>query len=450
MGEWCFKPARFLYSMGLTLAWPALYSFYAAKSLQSGKYRRNHPFRMGLEEPSFPREGHRVWIHALSVGETLSVVPFVKALRHLLPRTSICFSSSTETGHDMAVRHLGPWVDAFFFMPHDFPWLVKRYVSLIQPRVFVLVETDLWPNLALELKKQGACTVLLNGRLSHDSFRRLVRWKRFWKPIYASFQWIFTQSEMDRARYEALGGPKGRVQARGNIKLDASFEKVSTGEISELRTAAGIGPHRRVWIAGSTHAGEEELLLAVHAGLRKAFPDLLLVLAPRQVHRSPELVRKAEEQGFQVALRSKGERAQGKDVFLLDTLGELRKFYALGQAAFIGGSFVPFGGHNPLEATAQLIPAFWGPHLFNFREMEEELVQAGCGFVVSSKEELKGRLEAFFRGRERQVEVLEKAASFWSTRGGASGRIARLVFEECFLKEPPPQTPGSAACEGEE
>lgn len=416
--------------------WPPLCLYYVVKSVQRGKYRGSYPFRMGLREPSFPQGGHRVWIHALSVGETLSVVPFVKALHRCLPQPSIFFSSSTETGHEMALKHLGPWVNKFFFMPHDFSWLVKRYVSLVHPRVFVLVETDLWPNLPLALQKQGTCTVLLNGRLSHHSFQSLERWKSFWKPIYGSFQWIFAQSEMDRARFESLGGRKGRVQARGNLKFDAAFEKISSAEISRLRTEAGIDPHRPVWIAGSTHGGEEGILLDTHERLTKTFPDLLLILAPRQIHRSPQLARMAQEQGFRVALRSKGDDARGKHVFILDTLGELRKFYALAQGAFIGGSLVPFGGHNPLEATAQLIPAFWGPHLFNFREIEEELLQAECGFVAASGKELEGHLKVFFKGQENQKEFAEKAVSFWSRHGGASEEIARFIYEECFLSEP--------------
>lgn len=428
--KWWFKSAVVLYSAALTLLWPVFFLVYAVQSQHLGKYRKSFRFRLGLDRVTFPARGSRVWIHALSVGETLSVLPFVRALRGLAPDVEIVFSSATEAGHEIAVKQLGSWVQKFFFMPHDFPWLVKHYVSQINPGMFVLVETDIWPNLCLALKRQGVCLVLLNGRISEKSFARLRPWRDLLKPLYTSFQWIFVQSEMDKLRFETLGGPKGRVQALGNVKFDASSQAFQPSELETLRKETGIGFDRPVWIAGSTHPGEEEVLLETHARLQEDFPDLLLLLAPRQIGRTPQVLRMAGNYQFKVALRSTRDRAQGKDVFLLDTLGELRKFYALAQAAFIGGSLVPFGGHNPLEATAQCIPALWGPHLFNFREIETQLLEAGCGFLVVDPGELREALRSLLANPMKRRQISERAATFWRLQGGASAEIARRLCHE--------------------
>jgi 3-deoxy-D-manno-octulosonic-acid transferase len=373
-----------------------------------------------------------VWFHALSVGETLSVVPLVEALQEERPDLHIVFSTATETGLKMARTRLGSTVEDFFTLPHDFPWSMRNLVNRIQPVLFVLVETDLWPNLVDALKHRGVPAVLVNGRISPGSFARLRRLSPVLRPFYQSLNLLFVQSSEDRERYRALGVRPECVHALGNLKFDSLLKNPPASDLSRLRESSGIGAERLVWIGGSTHEGEEEALLEIHNRLRGRHRDLLLVLAPRRIERASQLVELCREHGCSVGRRSLGEKAQGKSVYLLDTLGELSIFYHLGDAAFIGGSMVPFGGHNPLEAVACRKPTFWGPHLFNFREIESSLLQAGCGRKVDTPSELQTALAACLENEAIQAKMKASAQHFLSTHTGCSRQIARQLVERCF------------------
>jgi 3-deoxy-D-manno-octulosonic-acid transferase len=332
----------------------------------------------------------------------------------------------------MARSRLGSTVEDFFTLPHDFPWSMRTLVDRIHPGLFVLVETDLWPNLVDALKHRGVPAVLVNGRISPGSFARLRRLSPVLRPFFQSLNLLFVQSSEDRERYRALGVRPECVQALGNLKFDSLLKNPPASDLSRLRESSGIGAERLVWIGGSTHEGEEESLLEIHNRLRGRHRDLLLVLAPRRIERASQLVELCREHGCSVGRRSLGEKAQGKSVYLLDTLGELSIFYHLGDAAFIGGSMIPFGGHNPLEAVACRKPTFWGPHLFNFREIESSLLQAGCGRKVDTPSELQTALAACLENEAIQAKMKASAQHFLSTHTGCSRQIARQLVERCF------------------
>ena len=309
---------------------------------------------------------------------------------------------------------------------------MKILVDGIRPNLFVLVETDLWPNCVDALKHRGVPAVLVNGRISPGSFARLRRLAPFLRPLYQSLDMVFAQSLEDRERYRGLGVRPECVQALGNLKFDSILKNPAASELSRLGESSGISGDRLVWIGGSTHEGEEEALLEIHTHLRERHRDLLLVLAPRRIERASQLVELCREHGCSVGRRSLGETAQGKSVYLLDTLGELSAFYHLADAAFIGGILVPFGGHNPLEAVACLKPTFWGPHLFNFREIESSLLQAGCGQKVDTYSELHTALAACLRSETIQAKMKTSAQRFLSTHTGCSRQIARQLVGRFF------------------
>lgn len=420
---------RFLYNAGLTTLWPFLFYYYNLRKSTDGKYQSNYRFRLGLDSPPSLASSRRIWLHALSVGETLSAAPLVRALKEQSPRTELVFSNATETGSDIARKRLDPWVSSFFFMPHDFPWLSRGLVRSIGPAAFVLVETDLWPNLLQEIKRAQIPSIVVNGRFSPRSHKRLLRFRSALSPVLGGLDLVFAQSLEDKLRYEALGAPAKKVFAAGNLKFDALAPRLLESDISSLRVDAGIGRERPVWIAGSTHEGEEEILLEVHRSLRRIKPDLLLILAPRQVNRALSISDLCKAFGFSLSFRSRREPADSADVYLLDTLGELGRFYALADAAFIGGSFVPAGGHNPLEAVAQEKPVFWGPHLSNFREIESHLLAAGCGQKVLSAKELEEALIECL-GKSRSKERMSEAAGrFLLSHSGCSREIAARIIE---------------------
>lgn len=421
-------PLRCLYGAAAALLWPFLYLYYRLRVRIDGKYAGNFRQRLGLDLPGrAPGRARPIWVHALSVGETLSVVPLVEALKKERPEADILFSGATAAGLEIARTRLAPWVETFFYLPHDFPWAVELLVQRLKPGLFVLVETDLWPALLDSLRRRGVATALVNARLSPGSFRRLSRLKPFFSTIVNGFDLVLAQSQQDRLRFEALGVPANRCACEGNLKFDAAFVAAGRAGPSALRISGGIEENRPVWIAGSTHAGEEEEVLSVHRELLSVRPGLLLILAPRDIRRGPAVASLCDRFALPAALRSMKESARGKAVYLLDTMGELGAFYAVADAAFIGGSLVPFGGHNPLEAVVRGVPAVWGPHLFNFREMEDALLNDSCCRRIASREELLDVLKSLLKNRDESREGKEAMPAFLRPHLGAGERIARLL-----------------------
>lgn len=422
--------ARIAYNLALTLSWPFFFLYYFCRSRTDGKYRENYRARMGLELPGrLPDDVRRAWVHALSVGEVLSSVPLIDELKKQCPGIEIVVSTATESGMKLARERLSSLAASFFFMPHDFPWAARSITKKMHPGIFILVETDFWPNLLSRLRKEGIPSVLVNGRISPVSHSRYRRMRGMAEMIFSRFDLIFTQTEQDKERFESLGRLAGKVVAAGNLKLDSLPPRIQEAEVELLRGEIGLEPGRRVWIAGSTHPGEEETLLRVHKRLATHWADLLLIVAPRDIRRRGELENLCPVCGLTSGVRSRGESASGKDVYVLDSLGELARFYSVAEVAFIGGSLVQFGGHNPLEAIAQGKPACWGPHLFNFREIEASLLKNGyCSKIFS-----EGELEDFVQKVLTEGTENGKFAGFFGDRAdflpGASSRIAAILRE---------------------
>ena len=423
------KLAWIAYGIVWLLAWPVLYFYYFCRSRTDGKYLANYRARLGLNLPGPFRKGTgRIWFHALSVGEVLSSIPLVVEVSRQKPAFEIVFSTATETGMVLAKERLSDIAGTFFFMPHDFPWTMQKLAGLVLPDIFVLIETDAWPNLLHQLRKEGVFTVLANGRMSPDSYRGYSRIARFAGMIFNGFDLIFAQSDLDRARFESLGDLSGRVSAAGNLKFESSGTRASESHIDLLRNEIGLDRDRPVWIAGSTHEGEEAIVVRVHERLRQVIPNLLLMIAPRRPTRRNELLELCALQDLTVGVRSKGDAVSGKAVYVIDTLGELAGIYALSDIAFIGGSLAPLGGHNPLEALVQGKPVCWGPHFFNFHEIEAALLGAGCARKVSSEEELGAVVQRFFEDERVRAEMVEAVENFAGLQRGTAERIASALL----------------------
>ncbi len=428
--RFCRQAAWTAYNAALCFSWPALYSYYFCRALSDGKYQGNYLSRMGIKLPA-PLQpcAVRVWLHALSVGETLSSIPLIAELKRIQPGIEILFSTATEAGMSIAKERLQGLVDGFFFMPHDFPWAVSRLIKRIRPSLFVLIETDFWPNLVWGLHREGVPTVLVNARISPGSFRGYSRVSMLTRIMFGGFGLILTQTELDRARFVSLCGMPERVVAAGNLKFESSVPRVSKSEVASLRSDIGLEAKRPVWIAGSTHQGEEHILLRIHRNLCRRIPNLLLIVAPRRIQRGAEIAALASCLGFSSGVRSKADNVKGKEVYILDTLGELARIYAICDIAFLGGSFVPSGGHNPLEAVVQGRPVCWGPHFFNFGEIEKDLLQAGCAMRVSTESELNDFLGMALTDSCLISKMTEAANNFAGLQRHTAGRIASVLLE---------------------
>ncbi|MBU0479500.1 MAG: 3-deoxy-D-manno-octulosonic acid transferase [Proteobacteria bacterium] len=350
-----------------------------------GRLMRRLGFGLADKVLGLPSGTPRIWIHALSVGEVSSARSLVNGLRKKYPDAVLLFSASTRSGEEYAASVFKDAVDSFIPFPLDLFWSTEKFVQTVNPDLFVLVETDLWPNFLGSIRRHKIRSILVNGRMSEESFANYRKLAFFFAPMLSTFDYLTLQTDAEKRKMMELGVSEGKIRSLGNLKYDglAGGGRTGKGANDPADSAGG----KTIWVAGSTHTGEEELLLAAFARLRKKFPDLYLVIAPRNVERGRELSALAAKSGFQAVRRSEGGDLAG-DLLILDTLGELAGFYELCTVAFVGGSLVQERGHNPLEPAALGKPVIFGPHMEDFQEIAADLVNCGGAKVVTRVEEI--------------------------------------------------------------
>jgi 3-deoxy-D-manno-octulosonic-acid transferase len=316
-----------------------------------------------------------LWIHAVSVGEVAAAAPLIKALREQNHARPILLTTTTPTGCDAVERQFGQGVTHVYF-PYDLEFIVRRFLARFRPCGLLLMETELWPNVIAGCRQANVPVMLINGRLSAKSARRYHWFQSLVQPMLASLTHAAMQTTADAARLYALGAMPAAVSVTGSLKFDLHVPASIYEEAAALRRH--LGPSRPIWMAGSTRLGEEEKLLEIFAALKPRLPALLLVLAPRHPERFAEVNELCHRHGLQTRLRSAGMAClPATEVLVLDTMGELLRFYAACDVAFVGGSLAPLGGQNILEPAAVGVPIVTGPHLFNFLEIAEKLVIGG-------------------------------------------------------------------------
>ena len=400
----------------------------AAPSALYRRMRRGVPLRLA-ERLGYlpPRTGRPCgWIHAVSVGESITAAPIVDGLRGLAPGLPLVMTTVTETGaRIVAERFAGEVVHRYF--PLDLPGAVRRSVDAIDPAFVICMETELWPNVLGELARRRVPVMIANGRVSDRSYPRYRAVRTFLRTILGDVSVFAMQSAEDARRIVALGAPRERVFVTGNLKHEARLDDAETAQA--WRHRLGLGPETAAWIAGSTHRGEEEIVLDAHHRLLERVPDARLVLAPRHPERVPELVELIQRRGLPVRRRSELPRAGGTDgaLIVVDTVGELASIYSVGVAAFVGGSLVPTGGHNVLEPALRGKPVLFGPHTENFRESAELLSASGGGLVVRDDAELASALTRLFLDRDRCAALGAAARQAAASREGAVRRTLELV-----------------------
>lgn len=376
--------------------------------------------KLGLTLPEHLPMNENIWIHALSVGEVISAIPLVRAVKEKYPEKTIVFSASTRQGLSLAGRRLADKVDFLVPMPADFWWSIRRVVHRIRPALFLLVETDIWPGLLLFLRKKGVKCLLVNGRISPHTFR-LYRWAPYLtRKLFEPFEKCLMQSDLDRDRLLKLGLDKKRVIMSGNIKFDHPWPPMQEREWSEWAAKLRLESKHIVFTAGSTHPGEEEILLDTYKKIHEKYPVLRLVIAPRKIERAGDLLKLVDRSDLIGALKTRvSERPDHYDVLILDTMGELGRLYGLARISFVGGSLVPFGGHNLLEPASFGCPVFFGPHTENFVRMSEGLLRAGGGCRILDGDELYGGVIRLLSEPELCSKMGERAKKFVFQNKGA-------------------------------
>lgn len=387
---------------------------------------KNRHFIKRLEAslpPSPPGKGS-IWIHALSVGEVISAIPLVIALKEAYPSRDVVFTVTTAPGMRIARNELEGKVRVLLPMPLDFWWSVRRVVNYINPSIFILVETDIWPGLIFNLKKRGFKTILINGRISPRTFSSYKRFGFLVRRIFSAIELCLMQSPLDRKRLLDIGISSSKVIAAGNMKFDQNWHPMDKGEYKQWLHTLNIRPEDRVWVAGSIHRGEDEIILENFKRLIPRFPGLRLIIAPRRIEWTEDIQRLSRTKGLREARRTDlPESGESYDVLILDTIGELGRIYGLAEICFVGGSLVPFGGHNLLEPASFGRPVLFGVHTHNFVLMARLLIEAGGGERVTDGEALYQTMNGLLSNRERAGRMGKKAKEFVDMNRGALGRI---------------------------
>jgi 3-deoxy-D-manno-octulosonic-acid transferase len=375
----------------------------------SSKHRDRIPARLGAgiaDRLANSKQCDRtIWVHALSVGEVTSAVPLLCGLRAKYPADRIVVSVTTRSGKKVAETLLGQVADCIIDGPIDLLPVVRRFIKHIHPDLFILVETDFWPNLLGCLKKNGIPALLVNGRVSEKSMNQYLRLRFLFHPMFQCFSLLSMQTQRDKKKMMLLGISPEKLPILGNLKF-ATRPKISPHSPSPI---TGLLPQDRIFfIAGSTHPGEEQILIEAYCQLRTTHPELFLLVAPRDPHRTREIVDLATRHGLLASLRSSGVFLPA-DMFILDTIGELVDFYAVADLAFVGGSLVDKGGHNPVEPAAMAIPVLFGPHMEDFSEIADDLVAAGGAVVIDDKHQMQNNLAELLNDPNRRSQMGQAA-----------------------------------------
>src|SRR5262252_1899741 len=371
------------------------------------------------------------WLHAVSVGEALAAAPLVEGLKRLHPALTMVMTTVTNTGAQIVRERFAGLVTHRFF-PLDLPWAVRRFSAAIDPAFLICMETELWPNTLRALAACGVPVMIANGRISDRSYRRYRLVRRFLAPVLADVRVFAMQSDEDARRIIALGAQPERVVVTGNIKVDAAAaDPPGSGDL--WRRLLALAPGQRAWVAGSTHPGEEALVLDAHRAALAEHPELALVIAPRHPERTREVLSLIDRRGWPWVRRSElpaaatATAAPVPPVVILDTVGELAMLYAIADVVYVGGSLVPMGGHNVLEAAQRRKAVLIGPHTGNFRESVSLLESAGAALVVRDASELARELRRLLADQDLRVKLGDAGYEAVASRHGAVRETLDLV-----------------------
>ena len=373
-----------------------------------------------------------IWVHAVSVGETIAAVPMIKSLQQRYPDRDIVVTTMTPTGSERVQTLFGDSV-YHVYAPYDLPGSVKRFLRKVKPEMLIIMETELWPNIVHYTALTGASVILANARLSERSARGYQRVRFIAQPMLRALTRVVAQNAADAERFKLAGAEDGSVVVSGSIKFDFSVDPALSDKSRDLRSRWGA--KRPVWIAASTHQGEDQPALDAHKKLLKKWPNALLIIVPRHPERFKSVYQLCCNAGYKTAKRSSNDSLdETVQVMLTDTMGELMLFYAAADVAFVGGSLIESGGHNPLEPAALRMPVIMGPHIFNFEGICHELSAAGGLKFVGSAELLAERVGEFFEDESYRQEVGLVAHSVVEANRGSLERLLEEI-DTCMLSK---------------
>jgi 3-deoxy-D-manno-octulosonic-acid transferase len=427
-----------LYSV-LTLALLAIASpYFLYQAIRYRKYIGSLPQRLGYLPVSFNLDGDpSIWVHAVSVGEVLTARALIPDLRRRYPALRLFLSTTTMAGQQIAKRL--PDVDGVFYFPFDWGFIVRRTLGLVRPRLFLMMETEIWPNLLRACRRSGTKTVLVNGRISPRSFGRYRLIGPFFRRVLADVDRFCVQGEETASRLVSLGVERSKIAITGSLKFD-SLDLSASGHVRErVLRYFRLGPSRPVIVAGSTLKGEEAAVLQAFARLRTRLPNLLLIIAPRHPERFGEVEELARQAAFHTMRRSElvVDAEPRAEVVVLDTLGELAQLYQVATVVFVGGSLVDAGGHNIMEPAVFGKPIIFGPYMSNFAEIATSFVAAGAAMQVASERELEPALWRLLADPVSRARLGASARALVEANRGARDKTLAVIEDVLPPDEPP-------------
>lgn len=381
-----------------------------------------------------------IWVHAASVGEIVATSPLIKEFRKEFPKSPILVSVVTTSGYEMANRIIKD-ADAIIYFPLDLPWLAGHVLRRIRPRVFLPVETELWPNFLRTARKIHVPVMMVNGRISDKSVKQYKHLHSLLRNMIGTVKLFAMQSPIDAEYIMRLGAPQELVTVTGNTKFDQTYTDVSPEEKQKIIKEMGLSKNDGIFLAGSTHRGEEEAVLQAFKAVRETHPHARLVIAPRELLRTMEVVHLCRKAGFSVTTRTKlqNEAPQDEDIVILDTIGELGKVYSIGDVVFVGGSLVPHGGHNILEPAAHGKAIIVGSHMFNFKDTYALFKNRDACLTVKNGEELAKQVTRLFDEPEHRHRMEEETRAIVRENKGASRKSAILLHQMLESYESSPE-----------
>ena len=398
-----------LYEIFSTILFAALMPFYAVIRFINGK--KLYGWREKLGFLKVPDLGNKViMFHGVSVGETIALENLVKRTKQEFPDYKIVVTTGTKTGQDIAHKKYEKVADFVTYFPYDVPFAVNSFLNKVKPTVVMIAETELWPEFSYQCQRRGIKLYCINGRMSDSTFKAYKNFRIFFKTVLDRYTKVLTQSEIDKEKLITVGSPKERTEVMKNLKFDVK----KSDDTVDLKSDGF-----RVIIAGSTHKGEDEIVLDIFKEKLQKFNDIKLLLVPRHLQRLPHIKELLEERGLSYGYRSKGNTFDDCDVLLLDTMGELSKMYSICHFAFIGGSFNKTGGHNPLEATVYNKPTITGPSIHNFRDIYWLLSQSNAGKIVKTPRELSDYAEKLLSDADFYNKACEDCKTVFEEQQGA-------------------------------
>ena len=385
------------------------------------KFLRHH---FGFAPKIKNGESKTLWLYALSLGEVNAAAPVLENLHNENPQIRIMVSVTTDSGYEGAVKQL-KMAENIFFHPLDCLPFTCLALSRIKPDLYIVTDTGFWPGLTDLLHKQNTPQILFNGRISHRSAKGYLKAGSLFKTMFQQFNRLCMQNKNSEQAAAALGVDPDKVEVIGDPKFD-SLQPLTVEDRNRLRKTFLLKEDTPVWVAGSTHTGEEEIILNAHQQLREKYPDLILILAPRRIERINEVVALLQKKNLSFARRSSLEISE--PVILLDTMGELAKVYSLGQMAFIGKSLIePGGGHSLIEPLSHGLAVLHGPHIENIGHVADEAHMNGLAFTVHNAEEIVKTVHSLLRHKERRMELAEKAKKLIEDQQGASEKMTETI-----------------------